>query len=306
MITSFKEFRHWRKRRRKTLGNYTFEDRRKNMSKLLIIIAGYKPFLYEAVFQRIKAFVPEMDVCIVSSGLYDPILSNIAQENNWSYLSLKRNCVTLAQNIVMMLHPKAEFIYKMDEDIFLTEGVFDKLMLTYNKAKDDGLYDISFVAPLTPINGYGHVRILEKLNLAKEYEQRFEKVKYASYPERMIESNPEVAKFFWGHQGIIPPLDEIARRFERTEVDYHPCPIRFSIGFILLPRVTWEKMGMWNVPHHGAGMGMDEVQICEYSIVNSQAMIISENAVVGHLSFGKQNEAMKDYFQEHPEAFKMR
>ena len=38
--------------------NY-FIDRRKNFNVLLIILAGYKPYLFEDVFARVKAFAPE-------------------------------------------------------------------------------------------------------------------------------------------------------------------------------------------------------------------------------------------------------
>jgi hypothetical protein len=61
-------------------------------------------------------------------------------------------------------------------------------------------------------------------------------------------------------------------------------------------------MGYFTV-RKGTGMGQDEVQICSLAMTISRAIIVSENTVVGHLSFGKQNEAMKAYFLTHPEVF---
>lgn len=43
-------------------------------------------------------------------------------------------------------------------------------------------------------------------------------------------------------------------------------------------------------------MGADEVFLCNLASTDSKAMIIAQNQVAGHLSFGKQNEAMKEYF----------
>ena len=52
-----------------------------------MILAGYKEFTWDIVFKRIKEFSDEnMDICIVSSGLYSERLSKIAQENDWSYI----------------------------------------------------------------------------------------------------------------------------------------------------------------------------------------------------------------------------
>lgn len=306
MKKTFRPIKRWLKEKKKTEGKHHFEDRRKGEKALVLVIAGYKPYLYQNVFSRIKAFVPGgVDVCVVSSGLYDKRLSEIAANNGWSYLSLKRNCVTLAQNIAILYHPKAEYIYKLDEDIFVTKNTFGMLKQTYQRVRDEGLYDIGFVAPLIPINGYGHLRILDKLGMIEFYEKRFERVKYASYPTRMVEKDPRVARFFWGEGGYIPSIDELSERFGNETFSYRPCPIRFSIGCILFSRKTWQDMGMWNVPLRGSGMGADEAQICSYAIVQSQAIIVSENTVVGHLSFGQQNESMKVFYQNHPEIFSL-
>ena len=119
--------------RRKTNAKYKFANRQNGKDKLLIIIAGYKKYTYESVFSRVEKYVlADTDVCIVSSGLYDQRLSEIALKNKWSYLSLERNCVCLAQNVAILLHPHAQYIYKMDEDIFITQGCMDKMFETYS------------------------------------------------------------------------------------------------------------------------------------------------------------------------------
>ncbi len=120
---------------------YTFHDRRKHSHSLIIILAGYKPFLWGDVLERVERFAPtDTDICIASSGKYDHTLAETAKQNSWSYLSIRRNCVELALNVAILLHPEAEFIYKIDEDIFVTQHSFDILMLTYQKVLHDGLY----------------------------------------------------------------------------------------------------------------------------------------------------------------------
>ena len=153
-----------------------FFDRRKNSSILLNILAGYKTYSYEDVFARVKKFVPNsFDVCITSSGLFDRKLYDIAKENGWSYLSTARNSIPGVQNLVMPLYENAQMIFKMDEDIFVTQNCFEKLLQTFNHCQTKGRYNVGFVTPLIPINGYGHVRILEKLGLDEYYEEKFEK-----------------------------------------------------------------------------------------------------------------------------------
>lgn len=52
-------------------------------------------------------------------------------------------------------------------------------------------------------------------------------------------------------------------------------------------------------------MGEDEVYICNLATNNSKAIVISENQVVGHLSFGKQNVIMQEYFLKNKEKFEI-
>ena len=283
--------------------DYQFTDRSRGEKKCCVILAGYKAFVWDSVFPRIRRYQPaDLDVCVVSSGLYSEALAKMCAENEWSYLSTKRNNVSVAQNLAITLLKSAEWIYKLDEDIFVTDGYFETLMQTYETVSREGEYDVGFAAPLIPINGYGHLRLLKKLGLTETYAEKFERPIYASYPARQIENNPEVAKFFWGEGGVFPQIDALAKQLQAEPFAYSACPIRFSIGAILFTRATWEKMGMFPVVK-GAGMGIDEDEFCAYCIKESQAIIVSENTVVGHLSFGKQNAAMKEYNEQHTDRF---
>lgn len=285
-------------------GKYVFENRSEDKNTVCIILAGYKQFVWEVVFNRIKRYAKkDIDICIVSSGVYSEKLSEIAKNNNWSYISTERNCVTLAQNIAINLFKKAKYIFKLDEDIFVTKNFFSELENTYEKVNKDGDYEVGIVAPLIPVNGYGNVIVLKKLNLTNEYEKRFEKPKYVASPNRMIESNSDAAKFMWGEGNFVPKIDDIDKKFSEMPFAYSASPIRFSIGAIYFPRTFWEEMGYFEV-NKGSCMGRDEIQICSYCMCKSKAIVVSENTCVGHLSFGKQNKEMEKYFKHNIERFK--
>lgn len=286
--------------------DYLFENRSNNENTLCIILAGYKEFTWDIVFERINEFSEkDIDICIVSSGLYSKKLSEVAKKYNWSYISIKKNSVTLAQNTTIKLFPNAKYIYKLDEDIFVTKNFFKTIRNTYNLVQEEGEYNVGFVAPIIPINGYCHVLLLKKLNLIQYFEKNFEKIKYAAGPNRMIENNSDVAKFMWGENNLIPHIDDLNEKLSNLPFKYSASTIRFSIGAIYFSRDLWEDMNYFDVID-SSRLGIDEVQLCTYCIKNSKGMIISENCCVGHLSFGLQNEVMKEYYKNNPQHFEIK
>ena len=300
-----------KRKRKKSLknnikGNYTFENRGSNKKKMCMILAGYKMFSAEIVFKRIKKFVPkDVDVCILSSGKYSNELSKIAEDYNWSYLSTKRNNVSLIQNIAINLFKSAEYIYKLDEDIFVTKNFFNTLYNTYNQLEKTADYKVGFVAPTIPINCIGNLNILKKYNLVDYYTKKFEKPMYALGADRMNESDKNAVEFFWGEGGYLPNIDQMDYDFHLDKFNYMVCPIRFSIGAILFKRSIWDEMNMFPVSKTGSDMGKDELDLCTYCMVNSYGMMISLNTVVGHMAFGSQNRNMENYFHKHNDVFEI-
>jgi hypothetical protein len=270
-------------------------------------LAGYKEFLWDITMTRIKLFVPkDIDICVLSSGIYSDKLYRICKENQWSYLCIDRNSVTLALNTAINQFAQAQYIYKLDEDIFVTKNFFHKTKECYERCKSESKYLPAFVSSLIPVNAYGHVRVLEKLAVEREYEELFEKPKY--FVKGIVETDPNTAKFFWGREGVIPHIDDLDVLFARQEFAFSVCPILFSIGAILFERETWKNMGYFYVDKSN-GMGRDEAQLCSLAMTVSKAIVVSENTLVGHFSFhnpvGNSNttEIMKEYFLTHPERF---
>lgn len=284
-------------------GRYKFIDRRKNKKKLVLLLIGYKKKLWPDVLPRFKEQITDdMDVCLISSGRCFEELKLIANTNEWSYLSTKKNNVCLIQNIAINLFPNAELIYKIDEDIFLTDGTFKKMEETLYKAQEESPYNVGMVSPLLNLNAYGYYRILEKTGRLEEFEKRFGKAKMAAGQTSLIETNPDVAKFMWGEDGKVDKIDVLNKKFSEEPFNYSICPIRLSIGCVLYKRSFWEAFGRFPVVF-GDGMGLDETIIIGAGAALSEVMAVAENSVVGHFGYGKQSAEMFKLYETRPELF---
>ena len=56
----------------------------------------------------------------------------------------------------------------------------------------------------------------------------------------------------------------------------------------------------------GHNLGADEEHICSYCMLHARAMGITENAVVGHLSYGPQHKAMEEYYRANRDKFMLK
>ncbi|MFN2927325.1 hypothetical protein ACKX2L_10450 [Lachnospiraceae bacterium YH-ros2228] len=275
--------------KRKLNSKYKFFDRKKNKKYALIVLSGYRNFLWKAVFGRIKKFCPDdIDVCIITSGLFSEELSKICDENDWSYLSTQKNQLCIAQNIALKIFDRAEYIYKLDEDMFITKEFFLNMRETYSKVKKEGLYDIGFVSPLTPINGYGYIRLLKKFDKLSDYEKRFGKAVYGGNNNSCDFISNKDVPFFMNSIPEFQNIDTLSNTLNIDPFNYSVCPVRYNIGAIFFKRDVWKDMGMFSVPHGGVGLGIDESDLNSYCICNSKAMIISENCAVAHFGYGAQ------------------
>lgn len=276
---------------------------------MCMVLAGYKEPIWDDVFARLKAYVPDnVDVCVLSSGLFNEKLNVICEENNWSYLSTKKNQLCYIQNLAIELHPNAEWIYKIDEDIFLTQGFFEKLMETWVYVEKNTDASPSIIAPLINVNGYTYVRLLDKCGLRDAFISRFEDIKYSSGIEhhKWTRDSEGFARYMWGsEEKKLADIDGLTQKFSSEELSISYCPVRFSIGAILFRRVFWDEMEGFPVDS-GSGLGVDEERICWFAMNNSRPIVINENVVVGHLGFGPQTDAMMKYYRQNPALFALK
>lgn len=290
-------------RRFSTSGKHHFVNRSKKSEALCIVLAGYKEQLYPAVFGRIAAAATkEMDVCVVSSGLFSPTLDNLCRNHEWSYLSTKRNNVSLVQNMAIELHPHARYVYKLDEDMFICKDYFARLRNAYDHARK-GMYRPGVMAPTINLNGFSSYLLLERLGLLDDFAQRFEPLRCETGREHPVERRPDVARYLWGEGGHVPPIDQIDTLLQSDPQREVACPNVFSIGAILFERQLWEEMEYFPVKPNGNSLGQDEVKLCTYCHAHSRPIMVSMNLAAGHLSFRPQNETMTEYFMQHQQLF---
>lgn len=290
-------------------GRFTCDMRSNGSKRLLLILAGYKRDLWHPVFSRVRAFIPkDIDVCMITSGKVVDELRELCGQYGWTYLATERNNLCLAQNIAIDQHKSAELIYKIDEDVFLTKGFFERLEEAYVLAPRKFSMDVGFVAPLLPVNGYGCVRLIKRLGLVNEWERRFGTLVHVEGTHRhpWFINDPDVALFLWGKwNDELRGIDRLNERMSHLDVDeaLTICPSRFSIGAILFSREVWAEMGMFPVAPDGSGLGLDEHALCVHCMLRVRAMVVAENSVVGHLAFGPQTKSMLEFFHAHPELF---
>jgi hypothetical protein len=287
-----------RTRRARLKSTFTFINKQQGHKELLILLCGHKPLLADAYFKRILAYTPaNVDVCIVCPGhTAHPSLFAVSERHNWSILFCHKNVVTIAMNIAITQHPQADFIYKMDEDIFITKEYFQGMRSLRAAMQQNEMYDVAFFAPLLNVNGYSYHRVLDLLQKKEEYAGRFGPIKSACI-DIPVWGNGEAAQFMWD---IIYPLDNTAELLYTEKAAFTVCPHRFSIGAIAFEKTVWEAMDYFITGEEG-WLGLDEIQLAEYAAREAKHIIVSDEVLAGHFAFGPQYAAMSEYLSENPD-----
>ncbi|MCD7726296.1 MAG: hypothetical protein LUI12_12230 [Clostridiales bacterium] len=270
---------------------HLFVDRRKGKDKVLFVLSGYKLYLWDSVFSRLKRFLPDdVEVCLCSSGIYDDTLAAIAAENVWSYLSTSQNSVTLIQNIAYAIYEDCTWIYKMDEDIFLTNNTLSRLYEAYVREEINSSYRIGVMAPVIPLNQSCYRLVLEKYHCLQDFEERYGRALWGG----LSISAPDVALYLWGKYGNIPGIDQIASDFREPVISL--CSTRYNIGLILIKRTLWSNMSGFTTSA-SPDMGLDEEELDAYCVNSSRVIMIAHDAVAGHFAFGPQSYGMREYMK---------
>lgn len=285
----------WRAQRRLNRhGVYEFVDRSTGADEMLIIVAGYRAYLWPYTLSRIGRFVPAgVDVCIVSPGVAPPRLDALAARNGWSWLHTRKNALALGQNLAIELHPRARYVHKLDEDIFVGEGYFTRMRGGLLRVRADGVFTPGFVAPVINVNGFSYRLFLEARDLVNSYQKRFGELHQACGGVR-AQYDPEAAVWLWDHS---LPLDETMRAFAERPPGYTPIPHRFSIGAFVLERDLWEAIGGFIV-HARGGLGHEERQLCQECVDLSRVPVVLHDVFAGHFAFGSQEPMMRERLRE--------
>ena len=105
---------------------------------------------------------------------------------------------------------------------------------------------------------------------------------------------------FWKGDGILRELITKRNQFDK---ELFKKSVLYNVK--TLYRKTLEEAG-WFPVWNGRCMGLDETFLCNRATSNSKAIVVSERQLVGHLSFGQQNETMREYFLSHKEIFDLK
>jgi len=287
--------------RNRFTGEYSFDDRRKNHKKLLIVLSGYKPLLWDIVFDRFVEYIPDdMDVCLVLSGVENDYLKELAELQGWSCLCTKENKLSLAQNIAIMLHDEAEMIYKIDEDIFIGKDYFERMESSYKTIMSNEICRMGFLSPILPVNIYSYIPFLRKMDLEKDFMERFgdEINKMGAWA---LHNTNEITSYLWDN---CLPFDIVYDEIWGNKTTITFSPYRFSIGAILFHRNLWEDMFGFDVGEEGE-MGNDEVHICNHCMEQFLAIYIDTNILAGHFAYGAQTKAMSEYYEKKKKMFEI-
>jgi len=260
--------------------DFYFADRRKNYSKMLVMLAGYKPMLWEVVFKRLVRFIPgDVDICIATNGRFVDAISEICEENQWSYLSTKRVNMAATLNCAIMLHNHAEYVLKMDEDIFICDGFYEGLVDTYQRVEAESNYHIGLVAPTMPVNPHGYVRYLDIIKKTEEFTKLFGKPYYGYFDHLAAQYDQTI--YLWENTW---PLDSTAKRFRDMPFSYFVCPHRFSIGASLFKRETFDRI--YYIDGKGEIFSEEEDIMVKFLTLGLYyTVIMAENVLAGHFAF---------------------
>jgi hypothetical protein len=268
-------------------------DRSRGSGRMLLLMAGHKPRLWPWTLPRIERDLPQdIDVCLITPGVDRPELRSWAQRAGWSYLTTRGGHVSVAQNLAIRAHPRARYVFKLDEDIFIPSAYFESLQRGYERVRDALDFSIGLCAPTLNVNGFSYVDYLDRLRLSDEYRRRFGPLRRASDGIPAF-ADGDAAVWLWSH-GL--PVEETARRFDTAEPSDRIVPHRYSIGAILYERELWEEMRGFKRMEHSPGLGEDEGHICASCVSFSRVMVVLGDVYAGHFGFGPQQPAMEAAF----------
>ncbi|MDY6549684.1 glycosyltransferase family protein [Acinetobacter faecalis] len=275
--------------------SYKFINKSKGQSNLIVVLAGYKSYLWPFTLESIYKYQSmNTDVCIVSPGKYSKKLEQLCENNGWSYLSVKRNSPGVALNQAIRLHPNADYIYKLDEDILISENFFENLKMGYELTSKKSLLEPGFVAPVLNINGISYSIFLKEFGLEKEYQEKFGNI-IKRCGDLPVHNNPETAWWIWKNT---LPFQEKAKKLSENEFNYSVCSTRFSIGAILFRREFIEQVGGFKSAWHSGVLGVDEDELCRDCTSHSRPIYMIHNTLAGHFSFYPQESYMKTKLSE--------
>ncbi len=276
-------------------GRHHFLDRSTGSDRLVMILAGWKEALWPATLARIARFAPAgpagLDVCLVCPGRRSDALDRWAANHGWSVLTTASRRPGLGLNLAVARHPQARWLFKLDEDIVIGEGFFDRLIAGHQRIEDEGSYRLGFLAPLLNLNGHGYVPFLRLVGQDRAFAERFQGLPRACGGIPVFH-DAAAARFIWE---VSLPFDGTAELAQARPWEWSAIPHRFSIGAILVRRDRLLALGGFRRSLLGPILGHDEDRLCTACMIHSLIMACDHGVFAGHLGFAPQEAGLRDF-----------
>ena len=290
------------RRKRRFAKTWQFVDRQSGTDSLILLVAGFQEHYWDILMANInQANHGQRDVCVCIplGGGKEKRLYEIAGRYGWSVLRIKDDLLSQAENTAIRLHPNANIIHKLDEDIVINDFYFDDMEAAFEH-RDESEYCPGFLAPVININLATTDDYLKIIGKYDDFYLRFGKHHRGSlFFHRSIEVAEYLTKTLFCY-GKVHALFDLARLEKRT---YIACPVRFSIGAVLFTRQYWEELGYFAVGFRSVGRAEEETQMCSYNVDNYKPTVCVGNVVVGHLGYFTQKETCRRIFLDNSHLF---
>lgn len=284
-----------------------FDDRKKDSENLLLIVAGYQEYLWEIIFNRILKYIPDdFDVCVCVPGAVGEKridnLRDLTAKNGWSFVQTHANRLALTQNVAIHFHAKANWIYKLDEDIFIGSDYFNLLKEVYIDVMKKSPFVPGLVFPVINLNGhtseYFINHVLDENSKSKIHEHLNVDV-FKRNSTGIFWSDEYVGRLIWE---LSPCIDECVEMLKNNPEKYTIAPFGVSIGAFLMTRDFYDEIGKFKLAGEGE-LGVEERDVWAKSSSLSRPMIIATRVFAGHFGYYTQKAHVKELFDDNRELF---
>jgi hypothetical protein len=268
---------------------------------LVCVVAGWKPELWPHVLPQIRAATRDCQVCLVTPGLTNESLREYCRVNKWSYLSTATADRSLAQNVCYRLHPDAELIVRIEEDVFVGPDTVSGLVDRLTTLSADGQLEPGLVAPLVPLEPFACRYALVQLGLLGAFESRFGHLTLSGI-KGPLRNNTDAVRWIWQHTA---PLSLTAKWFAANGEKTMCAPVRYGPGIAAFQRSFWREIGFFPVSRGslmvgGDTIGNDDAHMCGEAVRRSRPIVIAADLLVGRFSFHHQYQELKLLLRTEP------
>ncbi len=272
--------------------HYVFENRSRSCDNLILIFIEANSNNWNITLSKIKEGIDiskeqfDVCICVFNSNEYNcnlKRLKEIAHENSWSILFTYEKQESIALETAINLHPVANWIYKIDDNILVPSNYFEQLKLAYKHSVEAMPIYPGFLLPCVDVSTTGSISFLKAINQWNLFVNQFDKNGFY-----LKENNcPFLLEPFLKDKKIISWIDERTTPFEEVANivfnNNHDellwTPFKVSTEAILFERAFAEGVKKFNVGTIGS-FYLNDDQLNGYCMANNLGIYIDESLLV--------------------------